>query len=77
MLSLKCETCIESLIATDKQQFLNSFINLKNQGGNKGGLIYPSDDVITICILTEKILRNFNYENKTVNTLLVQSKVLK
>jgi len=47
--------CNKSLIVTDKQQFLNSFINLKSQSG-EGGLVYHNDDFINIlCILTEKI----------------------
>lgn len=53
----------------------DSFISLKNNGRNRGGLIYPSDDVITICFQTEKVLRSFNYKNKSVNALFVQSKV--
>ncbi|KAE9531371.1 hypothetical protein AGLY_010577 [Aphis glycines] len=45
---------VRSLIFTGKQQFLNSFINLKNQRG-EGGLVYPSDDFINIlCLFTEK-----------------------
>lgn len=75
-LILKCETCLKSLFSPDKDLFLNSFISLKNKGGNRGGLIYPSDDVITICLQTEKVLRSFNYKNKSVNALFVQSKVL-
>jgi len=52
------------------------FDTQKNKGGNRGGLIYPSDDVITICLQTEKVLRSFNYKNKSVNALFEQSKVL-
>ncbi|KAE9524080.1 hypothetical protein AGLY_015445, partial [Aphis glycines] len=40
--SLKCEECKISLVAVEKDCFLNSLISLKNKGGDKGGLMYPS-----------------------------------
>lgn len=74
--TLHCDICVKSLYSVDKAPFLNSLITLKNKGGNKGGLAYPSDDVILICLHTEKILKNENYHNKAINHLQVQTKVL-
>jgi len=74
--TIKCDKCLKSLCSNDKESFLNSLITLKNKEGNNGGLNYPSDDVITICLQTEKFLKSFNYENHQVNTLFLQSKVL-
>jgi len=45
---LHFETCIKSLSAVNKDLFLNSLITIKNKGGNKGGLMYPSEDVLQI-----------------------------
>uniref|UniRef100_A0A2S2NNN9 THAP domain-containing protein 9 n=2 Tax=Schizaphis graminum TaxID=13262 RepID=A0A2S2NNN9_SCHGA len=73
---IKCEICVSSLFSYNKQDFLNSLITLKNRGGNKGGLTYPSDDVILICLQTEKILKSYNYQNKAINKLFIQTKVL-
>ena len=50
--SLKCETCVNALTGTDNRTF-HSLISLKN----KGPLIHPSDDVINICIFSEKKFR--------------------
>lgn len=47
--TLKCDTSRYALCAIDKECFLNSLITLKNKGGDKGGLFYPSDSVINIC----------------------------
>ncbi|KAF0761479.1 putative RNA-directed DNA polymerase [Aphis craccivora] len=52
--NLKCDVYIKYLIATDKQQFLNSFINLKNQGG----LVYPSDDMFIEKNLVKQLNKN-------------------
>lgn len=45
MKTLKCETCIGVLTANDKEDEQYNFTKVKD----KGGLIYPSNDVITIC----------------------------
>jgi len=74
--SLKCNTCKYALCATDKACFLNSLITLKNKGGDRGGLIYPSDSVINICFKTEKVLKNHSYKIKAINKLQIQSEVL-
>jgi len=46
---IKCEICLLALIGK-KENFLKSLINLKDNGG----LVYPNNDVIDICIQTEK-----------------------
>lgn len=73
---LKCETCKLALVALEKDSFLNFLISLKNRGGDKGGLMYPSKDVISICFKTEHFLKLFNYKQKTINRLEIQTKVL-
>jgi len=40
-------------------------------------LNYPSDDVILICLQTEKVMKSFNYQNKPIKILFLQSQVLK
>lgn len=74
--TINCETCLHSLCSNNKELLFNSLIHLKNRGGDKGGLIYPSDDVIIICLQTEKILKSYNFENQKINSLYLQSKVL-
>jgi len=56
---------------------MNSLFTLKQKGGNKGWFEpNPSDDVISKCFHTEKILKSYDYTNKAINKLLIQSKVL-
>jgi len=50
---------------------------LNNKGSNNGGLIYPSDDVIDVCFITEIFFRKYEYTNKAVNKLQIQTDVLK
>lgn len=68
---LFCEVC-ESALVGNKQDLLNSLINIKT----KGGLSYPSEDVISICMITEKYIKEYYNEKKPVNKLLVETKVL-
>jgi len=68
---LFCEVC-ESALVGNKEDLLNSLINIKT----KGGLSYPSEDVISICMITEKYIKEYYSENKPVNKLLVETKVL-
>jgi len=70
---LKCDVCENALCATEKNCFLNSLISIKNKRGNNGGLIYPSEDVIDVCFITEKILKSFRYTNKAVNKLKIHN----
>lgn len=49
---VKCESCLDALVG-EKENFLNSLIEMKN----RGGLTYPSKDVIQICKITEHFLR--------------------
>jgi len=53
---LHCKPCVAALYAINKDDFLNSFIAMKNKDCNEGGLTYPSDDVILLCFHIEKIL---------------------
>lgn len=64
------------MCSNNKEDLFNSLIHLKNRGGDRGGLIYPSDDVIIICLQTEKILKSYNFENQKINLLFLKSKVL-
>lgn len=73
---LHCETCIKSLSAVNKDLFLNSLITMKNKGGNEGGLMYSSEDVLQICFQTEKLLKMYDYQNRSINTIQIQSKIL-
>lgn len=50
---LKCIKCIESLVSNNTNNNYYSIIKAKN----KGGLIYPSEDVIKICLKSEEILK--------------------
>jgi len=74
--TLHCEACVSALFTLDKEDFMNSLITLKNRYGNNGRLCYLSEDVITVCYETENVLKSFDYKNKSVNKLLIQSKVL-
>lgn len=58
--TIHCETCLQSLCSSNKELLCNSLFAIKNRGGYKGGLNYPSDDVICICMQTEKILKSFS-----------------
>lgn len=49
---LKCETCLDALESTS-HSFINSLIMVKD----KGALIFPSDDVIDVCMTCEKKFR--------------------
>ena len=52
--SLHCEACIGALTVEEAtHSSSHSLINLKN----KGTLIYPTDDVISICLTSEKLFR--------------------
>jgi hypothetical protein len=50
--SIKCEKCVGSLFG-EKVNLVNSLIDFKN----RGGLTYPSKDVINVCLKTEKLYR--------------------
>lgn len=49
---IKCERCIQSLIG-EKDNYLYSLISQKN----RGGLTYPSEDLIKVCKISEHFLR--------------------
>lgn len=50
--SLACESCVGVLFG-HKENLMASLINIKD----RGNLAYPSDDVIKICIVCEKVYR--------------------
>lgn len=52
---------------------MNSLIVLKQKGCNKGGSSYLSDDVISIYFHSEKFLKYYDYKNKAINKLFIQS----
>lgn len=52
--SLRCEHCVGLLFGL-KENLVGSFVDFKN----RGGLSYPSDDLISICRTTEKVFRNY------------------
>lgn len=68
---IKCEVCLSNLFG-NKQNFLHSFINFKD----RGGLIYPSEEVIEICLKTENIFRKELVISPRVNKTAVEVKVL-
>lgn len=70
MSKIKCEMCLEPLIG-NKNNLLNSFIHFKDQGG----LIYPSEDVISICIQVENSIRKYNKMN-TLNQKNIISRII-
>ena len=59
---LKCEECVYSL-SGDRYNLITSFINQKDKGQY---LFYPSEDVMYICLTTEKILQIFFNGSETV-----------
>ena len=65
--SLKCEICISCLFGI-KENLLGSFVDFKS----KGGLSYPSDDVIAICVQSEKTYRT----HERVHTKLSKCKIV-
>jgi hypothetical protein len=54
--ALQCEKCVAVLFGTDDNQYC-SLIKMKTQGG----LIFPSRDVIEICLTCEKFFRRVVY----------------
>lgn len=62
--SIKCEHCIQELVG-NAENFLNSLITKKS----RGGLTYPSKDVIEICEISEHFIRI--YENSLTKKKIV------
>jgi hypothetical protein len=70
--NLHCETCLNALHARGyKEDHL--LIKLKK----KGGLIVPSQDVITICVRTECIIRTFYSRDTVMNKYNIISQTMK
>jgi hypothetical protein len=51
---IRCEMCIQAITGV-KENVLQSFISLKDEGG----LTYPSSDVIGICKGTELLIQRY------------------
>jgi len=68
---IKCDVCTQALFGT-KENFLLSLISLKD----KGGLTYPSTDVIEICLVVEKFIKLHYQEHKPNNSLFIKNKIL-
>lgn len=49
--TINCDTIQQSLYSKKREPFCNSLIAVKN----KGGLNYPSDSVVLICMQSEKL----------------------
>ncbi|CAH0731426.1 unnamed protein product, partial [Brenthis ino] len=69
---LKCETCLNSLYTCD---YTEDHLLIKTK--NKGGLIFPSYDVINICIRTECSIRTLNAHETVRNKHKVVSHAMK
>lgn len=69
---IKCDICNGALFG-NKDNFFYSIINMKD----KGGLHYPSNDVIQICVATEKYFKTYYYDKKQFNKMLIITNVLK
>lgn len=68
---IKCDICVQALIGS-KGNYLNSLIAIND----KGGLTYPSKDVIDICMVVEKYIKMFSLVNKPFNSLYIKNKSL-
>ncbi|KAF0773466.1 THAP-type domain-containing protein [Aphis craccivora] len=55
---------------------MNSLIILKQKGGNKSGLSYPSDDVLSHFINNSRIFESIKYHNNENNSPLSDHVVL-
>lgn len=70
--NIKCENCRAALIG-NRLNFLNSLISQKTHDG----LIYPSADVIKICVKAERFLRIFkNNMHKKNIVLMLSNKII-
>lgn len=67
---IKCLICNGALFG-NKSNFLYSIISMKD----KGGLTYPSDDVMKICVTTEKYLKT--YSENHFDKMLVITKIFR
>jgi len=68
---IKCNICCNALFG-DKKDFMASLINVRD----KGGLSYPSDNVILVALQTEKIMKSYSYDTKPLNKMLIVTKTL-
>lgn len=68
---IKCDVCNAALFG-NREDYLLSLIAIKDNGG----LTYPSDDVVKICLISEKYLKQFYTPEKPLNKLLIKNKIL-
>lgn len=68
---IKYDVCVNALFG-GKKNFLKSLINLRD----KGGLSYPSSDLIKLCVQTEKCIRSYQLDLKPINKMIVVNKTL-
>ncbi|CAI6347902.1 unnamed protein product [Macrosiphum euphorbiae] len=68
---IKCDICNGALFG-NKSNFFYSIINMKD----KGGLHYPSNDIVQVCVATEKYFKIY-YDKKPFNKMLIITNVLK
>lgn len=69
--TIKCETCVSELITNEKLGF-HKLITLKDMGG----LCYPSLELFEICTKSEKTIKMFIRENKTLH-LVCEKQILR
>lgn len=68
---IKCDICFNALFG-NKTYFMTSLINVRD----KGGLFYPSDDVVLIALQSEKFMKSYSYDTKPLNKMLIVTKTL-
>lgn len=72
MNKIHCDVCVSALLS-ESRNAQHKFIILKD----KGGLLYPSNDVIKICRATESIIRLYTDFTKKFTKELLVAKVLR
>lgn len=68
---IKCTLCIESLLAKEKNNDCHRLVSARD----KGGLIYCSKDVYSVCMISEKTIRKF-IKQKLALTTKIHSKMV-
>lgn len=69
---IKCEICVGALLS-DSRDSMHKFINKKD----KGGLIYPSTDVLKICKSAETVIRQYTDTLKNIKKNILVAKILR
>lgn len=71
MKKIKCDVCVGALVSRWRTS-QHKFIICKD----KGGLLYPSDDVITICKKAESVIRYYTDNSRKFNKDFLVTKIL-